>query len=97
MIDTKKKYQNISEVRVLFSGTIIFIEKEELAYPFITLLADFGGVLGLFIGFNFLMIWDIIVSVIEKIKAQSIYSKGSPFSEGGGILYARRPYHNSGN
>ena len=69
MIDTKKKYQNISEVRVLFSGTIIFIEKEELAYPFITLLADFGGVLGLFIGFNFLMIWDIIVSVIEKIKA----------------------------
>ena len=70
MIDTKKKYlRNISEVRVLFSGATIFIEKEELAYPFITLLADFGGVLGLFIGFNFLMIWDIIVSVIEKIKA----------------------------
>ena len=70
MIDTKKKYQKqiFSEVRVLFSGTNIFIEKEELAYPFITLLADFGGVLGLFIGFNFLMIWDIIVIVIKKIK-----------------------------
>ena len=66
MMDTK---QNISGIRVLFSGQTIFIEREELAYPFITLLADFGGVLGLFIGFNFLMIWDIIVIVIEKIKA----------------------------
>ena len=33
MIDTKKKCQkNISEVRVLFSGANIFIEKEELAF-----------------------------------------------------------------
>ena len=66
VMDTKK---NISEIRILFSGQTVIIEKEELAYPFITLMADFGGVLGLFIGFNFLMIWDIIFSVIEKIKA----------------------------
>ena len=61
--------RNVSEIRVLWSGQTLSFEKEELAYPFITLLADFGGVLGLFIGFNFLMIWDIIVFVIEKIKA----------------------------
>ena len=61
--------RNLSEIRLLWSGQTLSIEKEELAYPFITLLADFGGVLGLFIGFNFLMIWDIIVFVIEKIKA----------------------------
>ena len=66
VMDTKK---NISEIRILFSGQTVIIEKEELAYPFTSLMADFGGVLGLFIGFNFLMIWDIIVSVIEKIKA----------------------------
>ena len=66
MMETKR---NHSEIRVLWSGQTLSIEKEELAYPFITLLADFGGVLGLFIGFNFLMIWDIIVFVIEKIKA----------------------------
>ena len=61
--------RNFSEIRVLWSGQTLSIEKEVLAYPFITLLADFGGVLGLFIGFNFLMIWDIIVFVIEKSKA----------------------------
>ena len=65
MIETKTNY---SMIRVLFSNPILIIEKEELAYPFMTLLADFGGVLGLFIGFNFLMIWDITVYVIEKIK-----------------------------
>ena len=63
-----KTEQNVSVIRVLFTGQTIFTEKEELAYPFMTLLADFGGVLGLFIGFNLLMIWDIIASVIEKIK-----------------------------
>ena len=66
MMETNK---NFSEIRIWFSGQTALIEKEVLDYPFITLLADFGGVLGLFIGFNFLMIWDIIVFVIEKIKA----------------------------
>ena len=61
--------KNLSEIRFWFSGQTVFIEKEVLDYPFITLLADFGGVLGLFIGFNFLMIWDIIVFVIKKIRA----------------------------
>ena len=65
MMETKTNY---SMIRVLFSNPTLIIEKEELAYPFMTLLADFGGVLGLFIGFNFLMIWDVIVFVIEKIK-----------------------------
>ena len=66
IMETKK---NFSEIRIWFSGQTALIEKEVFDYPFITLLADFGGVLGLFIGFNFLMIWDIIVFVIEKIKA----------------------------
>ena len=64
-METKTNY---SMIRVLFSNPTLIIEKEEVAYPFMTLLADFGGVLGLFIGFNFLMIWDITVYVIEKIK-----------------------------
>ena len=50
MMETKK---NFSEIRVLFSGASVFIEKEEFAYPFISLLADFGGVLGMFVGFWF--------------------------------------------
>ena len=67
LIETKTNY---SMIRVLFSNPTLFIEIEEVAYPLMTLLADFGGVLGLFIGFNFLMIWDVIVFVIEKIKVR---------------------------
>ena len=39
---------------------------EEKAYPLLSLVADVGGVLGLFIGFNFLMIWDWIVMGLQK-------------------------------
>ena len=52
----------------MLSSQTVFTRREEWAYPFMSLLADFGGVLGLFIGFNFLMVWDIIVYFIEKIK-----------------------------
>ena len=47
-------------VRVLASDTIKVLREEE-AFSFVSLVADCGGVLGLFIGFNFLMIWDWIV------------------------------------
>ena len=66
VMDTKK---NISEIRILFSGQTVIIEKEELAYPFITMMADFGGVLGLFIGFNFLMIWGVAMDLFTKYKS----------------------------
>ena len=39
---------------------------EEEAYTLLSLVADVGGVLGLFIGFNFLMIWDWIVMGLQK-------------------------------
>ena len=39
---------------------------EEESYTLISLVADVGGVLGLFIKFNFLMIWDWIVMGLQK-------------------------------
>ena len=72
MVETTK---NISQLRVMFSDKTVFIEKEDWAYHFITLIADFGGVLGLFIGFNFLMIWDIFVNLFGKIKTKWTYSR----------------------
>ena len=46
-------------IPVLDSTVQVLTEKE--AYPFLSFVADVGGILGLFIGFNFLMIWSIIV------------------------------------
>ena len=34
------------------------VETEELIYPMSTLVAKFGGTLGLFLGFSFISVWD---------------------------------------
>ena len=36
------------------------IRKEELIYPFSSLVAEFGGTLSLFLGFSFMTLWDKI-------------------------------------
>ena len=48
------------------SPDTVQVLKEEEAHSFSSLVADVGGVLGLFIGFNFLMLWDWIVWAVEK-------------------------------
>ena len=34
------------------------IEREELLYPSSTMIAEVGGILGLFLGVSFMTIWD---------------------------------------
>ena len=45
----------------------IQVLREEEAYPILSLVADIGGILGLFIGFNFLMIFDWIVLPFNRL------------------------------
>ena len=40
------------------------IEEEVLVYPFQSFLAEFGGSLGLFLGFSFMTIWDGMKSLV---------------------------------
>ena len=49
--------------------------REEEAFSFQSLVADCGGVLGLFIGFNFLMIWDWIMWIIDKFVMNRMQNK----------------------
>ena len=46
--------------------------KEVEVYPVESFIAEFGGALGLFVGFSFMMIWDIIevslTILIEKFQ-----------------------------
>ena len=39
-------------------GTTVL--REYLIYPFDSLVSDFGGTLGLFVGFSFVALWDVI-------------------------------------
>ena len=36
------------------------VEEEDWVYPELSFIAEFGGALGLFVGFSFYMIWDIL-------------------------------------
>ena len=56
-----------SALRPYFTSNIVEIQREKEAFSFISLVADIGGVLGLFIGFNFLMVWDWTVLAVKTV------------------------------
>ena len=58
---------------IRFGVNSIDVEQEIESYSLESLVADCGGVLGLFVGFNFLMIWDWIHDSFRKIKVHFIY------------------------
>ena len=48
-------------------------EKEQLIYPLTSLVAEFGGTLGLFLGFSFMAIWDGLQYVKGKLCKLIMY------------------------
>ena len=62
---------NETRISLMYASATIHVEKEEVAYSVRSLVADLGGSLGLFIGFNFLMIWDLIIFLVEKVKGMN--------------------------
>ena len=50
------------------------VETEELIYPWQSFLAEFGGALGLFLGFSFMTVWD---SLVELPVIMGIHYVGS--------------------
>ena len=38
----------------------LLVEAEKLVYTVETLVAEFGGTLGLFLGFSFMNLWDVV-------------------------------------
>ena len=47
------------------------VETEQLIYPVSSLVAEFGGTLGLFLGFSFMALWDGLPSSASFIPAKS--------------------------
>ena len=50
-----------------FAKTEIVEEKETLVYGFVSFVSEFGGALGLFLGFSFLTSWDILKTMISAL------------------------------
>ena len=69
--------QSGTKLQIMFDSHSVIVNKEVEAYSFGTLVADCGGVLGLFIGFNFLMIWDLMSMLVFKSKKNVLIPGGS--------------------
>ena len=54
----------------MFGSSTVTVLQEEEAYSLLSLVSDCGGLLGLFIGFNFLMFWDAVVWALKKIQVK---------------------------
>ena len=52
---------------ISFSTNMLTVMEEVYSYPFYSLLAEFGGALGLFLGFSFMTFWDLVENIIKKI------------------------------
>ena len=46
-----------------YSSNSLTIKEEALVYPFMSFFAELGGSLGLFLGFSFLTLWDLVPKV----------------------------------
>ena len=53
---------------VSFSTSMQTVKEEVYDYPLFSFIAEFGGALGLFLGFSFMMLWDIAESIMKKIS-----------------------------
>ena len=47
-----------------FAKTEIVEDKEAYVYGFVSFVSEFGGSLGLFLGFSFLMVWEILEPLV---------------------------------
>ena len=50
----------MSQLSVWNTSPYLLIEQEKLVYTAETLVAEFGGTLGLFLGFSFMNLWDVV-------------------------------------
>ena len=42
------------------------MEEEDWVYPELSFIAEFGGALGMFLGFSFYMLWDLGEFALKK-------------------------------
>ena len=63
---------NETSFNLKFSQSPLILKKEVLLYPLTSLVAEFGGTFGLFVGFSFIMFWDaaefLIISISKILK-----------------------------
>ena len=72
-----KIYPNHYGLMLGFAKSEILEEEEVYVYGFVSFVSEFGGSLGLFLGFSFLMVWDLLEPfafiLVKKMKKYLSY------------------------
>ena len=63
---TAISFLNTSLVSMVLARSTVNKRTEVLVYPLESLVAEFGGALGMFLGFSFLMIWDWVELLLNS-------------------------------
>ena len=72
---SKADNKNGTNISIMYSTSSVILEKEVEAFSFGSFVADVGGVLGLFIGFSFISLWDFILVWGTKLYSRCRKSK----------------------
>ena len=62
------------QVYITFATSTISVEKEMNAYPWTSFVADYGGLLGLFVGANFLDYFKFCLALFNRLYSSKIFS-----------------------
>ena len=62
---------NHNETQLILKNTspYLLVETEALVYTVESLVAEFGGTLGLFLGFSFMTLWDVVEFAVGVFPA----------------------------
>ena len=64
-VPEKLESVKLTKMKLMMANMDILENNEELIYPFVSFVAEFGGSLGLFLGFSFMMIFDFFSDFIK--------------------------------
>ena len=64
-------------ISLLLSDSMVRKRTEKLIYPIESFVSEFGGALGLFLGFSFIMIFDLLAAVIAKLNSKFNFNLNS--------------------
>ena len=61
----QEKYFTETIIYLAMSSSDVLEKQEELIYPFVSFVAEFGGSLGLFLGFSFMTVYDLLLGFVK--------------------------------
>ena len=65
---------NETKVAITMASKTITRKNEVRMYPIESFISEFGGALGLFLGFSFLMVWDFLKVILISERTKRCYS-----------------------